>query len=212
MKKLILIFFLLISTNSFASECNFRDTIKNIENSVVEIKTSSFGRMITFATGFFISSNIVMTNYHVVKDYDNIVMTINDHRVDGIVFYKNSKTDIALIKTKVNSNHAVTISKEKVYKGQQLFMIGHPAGYSYMLNSGVVMKYNLVDEIYKEANYFIVNMETVPGWSGSPVFDECGNVYGIHFKAFSLLSMNGDRTYFINYSGIVDLTNMSDLW
>lgn len=87
----------------------------------------------------------------------------------------NSQKDYALVRLdRVVTNHRpLTLQKEPVQKGDQIFVIGHPSGLPTKIADSAQVR-------AKNAAYFVTNLDTYGGNSGSAVFNAATNeVVGI---------------------------------
>ncbi|HOX22290.1 MAG TPA: serine protease [Elusimicrobiales bacterium] len=93
--------------------------------------------------------------------------------------------DIALVKLdrKAAGRTPIGISDAKIEPGMRLASIGHPKGMPQQIQPDV--RVLLVAEGY---DFFVTDMDSLGGQSGSPVFDQSGRVLGVHFSAIGALS------------------------
>lgn len=214
----VLLFVFMMNNNSivFAQTTKAKETKTNVqliaekEKAVVKIRQHKgfWGEDADLGTGFFIEqSGIVVTNNHVVKDrrsddlVDFFVQTI-DGKIferDSIIGY-NEVADVFVFSIKNPENLSfpfLNVNYENTYKGADVFLIGHPAEFDWLYSPGFITGfYNDKDSL----NDYVFDAEIMPGSSGSPVFNSCGDVIGIT-KATCGLTGNfniATRSYYFN--------------
>jgi serine protease Do len=164
-------------------------------------------------SGFFVSRDIVATNFHVVKDAKQIKVLLGETAVQAELLLKDSQNDIALLRLKAQAeveSAAITILKgtkcltlgnsDSVRAGDSVYTIGFPlAGVlasSASVGQGVVSNAAGLDN---DPRMFQISIPIQAGNSGSPLFDSFGRVVGIVtstlnnsvlFKATGTLSQN----------------------
>lgn len=146
-------------------------------------------------SGFAISENLILTNYHVVGDANSIatVKLSNGKQVVGKVLASNSGYDVAVIKLDIKVPKYFKVSKDLPGIGSDVYAIGTPLDEK--LYSSVTR--GVVSGIRKENNKVLiqsdVNVRT--GNSGGPLVDKTGTAIGITVSA---LTVNG-QTQGINF-------------
>ncbi len=92
-------------------------------------------------SGVIISTDgYIVTNNHVVKDADDITVTLNDNReFTARVIGTDPSTDLALIKIDANDLHAITIGDSDALKvGEWVLAIGNPFNLTSTVTAGIV--------------------------------------------------------------------------
>jgi len=161
------------------SEVKERDIMKRAIESVVII-----GAAEGYGTGFIISSDgLVVTNYHVVEDSEKIVVAKIDHEKEVQIFDVSTVVavdelrDIAVLKVDGNNLPSLYMGdSDAIYKGERIYVIGHPEGYRNTITEGIISaKRKLEDGVtYLQITAFIAS-----GNSGGPVINGKGEVLGI---------------------------------
>ncbi len=142
----------------------------------------------SLGSGFIISSDgYVLTNHHVVKDADEIVVKFSDRReLLAKVIGSDARTDVALIKVEANNLPAVTIGEpNKLQVGEWVLAIGSPFGFEQSVTAGIV---SAKGRSLPGGNYvpFIqTDVAINPGNSGGPLFNMEGKVVGINSQIYS---------------------------
>jgi len=142
----------------------------------------------SLGSGFIISADgYILTNHHVVKDSDEIVIRLTDRReyVAELVG-SDERTDIALLKIEAEDLPVVKIGNPRDVKvGEWVLAIGSPFGFENSVTAGIV---SATGRSLPQDNYvpFIqTDVAINPGNSGGPLFDLDGNVIGINSQIYS---------------------------
>ena len=135
-------------------------------------------------TGFFISPNRFVTNFHVLHGLLRDTENLNDIHLSQKgnpntlsikkVVAVSTLYDLVLIETKETFQHYLNLSQNKIKTDEDLFVIGYPAG--------IFKKMKKVGEINYENDHFFsfpVNHSEFEGASGSPVLNNQGQVVGV---------------------------------
>lgn len=168
-----------------------------LSNMVVRIETTD-----NIGTGFYISKNLILTAYHVVKDIKENQYTIDI--IDGIkgniidqafILDKNEQVDIAILKTKGNNENReiLPFRAKKIQEDEEwrtYTWVEYLNKSDYILKKEM-MKGNIyqVEEFRKDpydvhlsSNYLKENFgDDYEGWSGSPILID-GKIAGVIIK------------------------------
>ncbi|MBE0434498.1 MAG: DegQ family serine endoprotease [Methylomicrobium sp.] len=142
----------------------------------------------SLGSGFIISDDgYVLTNHHVVKDADEIVVKLTDRReLVAKLIGSDSRTDVALLKIDAEDLPSVAIgSPEKLQVGEWVLAIGSPFGFEQSVTAGIV---SAKGRSLPGGNYipFIqTDVAINPGNSGGPLFNMEGKVVGINSQIYS---------------------------
>jgi serine protease Do len=142
----------------------------------------------SLGSGFIISADgYILTNSHVVKDADEIVVKFSDRReLFAKVIGSDARTDVALLKVEAKDLPAVTIGEpNKLQVGEWVLAIGSPFGFEQSVTAGIV---SAKGRSLPGGNYvpFIqTDVAINPGNSGGPLFNMEGKVVGINSQIYS---------------------------
>jgi len=142
----------------------------------------------SLGSGFVISPDgYVLTNSHVVKDADEIVVKLSDRReLLAKVIGTDARTDVALLKVDAKDLPAVTIGDpNKLQVGEWVLAIGSPFGFEQSVTAGII---SAKGRSLPGGNYvpFIqTDVAINPGNSGGPLFNMEGKVVGINSQIYS---------------------------
>lgn len=125
----------------------------------------------------------VVTNAHVIKDADKIVVTLNDgQQFAAEKIGSDEPSDIALLK--INAPHLTDISianSNNLEVGDKVYAIGNPFGLGTSVTSGVVSaleRSNLNLEMYE--NFIQIDASINPGNSGGALVNDKGDIIGMN--------------------------------
>ncbi len=145
-------------------------------------ETSSLG------SGFIISEDgYIITNHHVVKDADEIVVKLKDRRqLVATVIGSDESSDIALLKVDAEHLPIVKVGSSKHLEvGEWVLAIGTPFGFEQSVTAGIV---SAKGRSLPGGNYvpFIqTDVAINPGNSGGPLFNMKGEVIGVNSQIYS---------------------------
>jgi serine protease Do len=147
-----------------------------------EFDTSSLG------SGFIISKDgFVITNNHVVRDADEIIVRLSDRReFVAKVIGTDEKSDIALLKIDADDLPTVKMGKSSKLKvGEWVLAIGSPFGFDHSATAGIVSAKgrSLPRENY--VPFIQTDVAINPGNSGGPLFNLDGEVVGVNSQIYS---------------------------
>ena len=142
----------------------------------------------SLGSGFIISAQgYVLTNNHVVKNADKIVVRLSDRReLTAEVVGSDERSDIALLKIKADNLPVIKIGNSNNVKvGEWVLAIGSPFGFDHSATAGIVSAVgrNLPSESY--VPFIQTDVAINPGNSGGPLFNLDGEVIGINSQIFS---------------------------
>ncbi len=142
----------------------------------------------SLGSGFVISKDgYVLTNHHVVKDADEIIVKFSDRReLVAKLIGSDARTDVAVLKVDAADLPAVTIGDpDKLQVGEWVLAIGSPFGFEQSVTAGIV---SAKGRSLPGGNYvpFIqTDVAINPGNSGGPLFNMDGKVVGINSQIYS---------------------------
>lgn len=142
----------------------------------------------SLGSGFIISSDgYILTNNHVVKNADKIMVQLSNHReFHAKLIGSDERTDVALLKINANGLPTVKIGDSaKLQVGQWVLAIGSPFGLQYTATQGIVsaLGRSLPDDTY--VPFIQTDAAINPGNSGGPLFNLQGQVIGINSQIYS---------------------------
>lgn len=168
----------------FALDPFFADIFRNFARETPRVQNSLGSGVILSADG------IVVSNYHVVEEADEIRVVLNDRReFDAEVLLADEETDLAILKLRnASALPALPLrDSDGVEVGELVLAIGNPFGVGQTVSSGIVSglaRSNL--GIGGGRGYFIQTDAPInPGNSGGALVDTDGRLVGINTAILS---------------------------
>jgi len=146
---------------------------KNTVGSTVTIETD-----LGLGSGFFVSENVIVTNYHVIEGSNEAYCYTNNssakYKIEGYLAVDKS-VDLILLKVSGLNRTALKIATSLISPGQKVYVIGSPKGLPASISDGIIS--GLRDfEGYKLIQ---ITAPISPGSSGGPVLNANGEVIGV---------------------------------
>ncbi|TFH87820.1 DegQ family serine endoprotease [Billgrantia azerbaijanica] len=137
----------------------------------------------SLGSGFiFGEDGYIMTNAHVVKDADEILVRLNDRReLEAELVGADEKTDVAVLKVEADNLPTLELGESSDLKvGQWVAAIGSPFGFDHSVTAGIISAINrtLPQDVY--VPFIQTDVAINPGNSGGPLFNLDGEVVGIN--------------------------------
>ena len=145
---------------------------------------------VSYGSGFIFKDQYLLTNFHVVEEATEIIVSLNDRReflaeVVGV----DPLSDLAVLKIDGKSLPKVKIGKsEDVKVGDWVVAIGSPFSFDFSVTAGIISAKGRSIQNQNIGNYvpFIqTDVAINPGNSGGPLFDLDGEVIGINAQIYS---------------------------
>jgi serine protease Do len=142
----------------------------------------------SLGSGFIISEDgYVITNYHVVKEADEIIVRLSDRReLKAKVIGVDQRSDVALLKIEAKNLPVAKIGKSHDLEvGEWVLAIGSPFGFDHSATAGIVSAKgrSLPRENY--VPFIQTDVAINPGNSGGPLFNQDGEVVGVNSQIYS---------------------------
>ncbi|KAA0019149.1 DegQ family serine endoprotease [Salinicola corii] len=142
----------------------------------------------SLGSGFVIRKDgYILTNAHVVKDADEIMVRLNDRReLPAKLVGSDARTDVALLKVDANDLPTLKIgNSDDLEAGEWVAAIGSPFGFDHSVTAGIVSAINrtLPSETY--VPFIQTDVAINPGNSGGPLFNLDGEVVGINSQIYT---------------------------
>lgn len=170
------------------------------------------GRM-SLGTGFMIASDLLMTNNHVIASVNEAERTeytfnyeldregklcgpLSAQALSGGLFYTNASLDYTIVEMKSlpEFGEPLVLKSVKVRKDDRVAIIQHPGGHLKKIS----MQNNFV--AYADTQVVQYTTSTLPGSSGSPVFDDSFELVAIHHSG-GMLKDPGTGQHYLRNAG-----------
>lgn len=145
---------------------------------------------LSYGSGFIFKDNYILTNYHVVEDATEVVVSLSDRRefvanVIGI----DPLSDLAVLEVEGQDLPAVNIgNSDELEVGDWVVAIGSPFSFDFSVTAGIVSAKGRSIQNNNIGNYVPFLQTDVainPGNSGGPLFNLDGGVVGINSQIYS---------------------------
>ncbi|MBI1283765.1 MAG: Do family serine endopeptidase [Thiobacillus sp.] len=139
-------------------------------------------------SGFIVSNDgYILTNEHVVKDADEVVVKLIDKRTfTAKVVGTDPRTDVAVIKITASNLPAVKLGDpSKLRVGEAVAAIGSPFGFENSVTAGIVSAKGRMLPSDGYVSYIQTDVPINPGNSGGPLFNMRGEVVGMNSQIYS---------------------------
>jgi endonuclease G len=216
---------------------NFVELIALTKRKVARIVIKENDKRVGFATGFMVSKNLMLTNWHVFQskeiatsseahffyEYDNLGHPIDPviFKMDDSKFYNNKELDycfVGIAPMDINNEYSLDnigylyldklVGKLGEVGVEKLNIIHHPLGDYKQLS----IRENLFVGIDDVKIYY--ETDTAQGSSGSPVFNDQWQVVGLHHKSIAKMTEDGqhyldkDGNKIPEFDGKIDITKV----
>jgi len=166
----------------------FYDFFKKFFGEIPEGGLDPFEQRASLGSGFILSEDgYVITNNHVVKDADEIVVSLQDRReFIAELVGTDARSDIAVLKINGENLPSVKLGDSSTLKvGEWVLAIGSPFGFNHSVTAGIVSAIgrSLPNENY--VPYIQTDVAINPGNSGGPLFNLDGEVVGVNSQIYS---------------------------
>jgi serine protease Do len=174
-------------------------------------------------TGFFISNDVIATNYHVVAEAKEIKINLNQNYYNARLLIKDATNDLALLQISFKDSpieRKMFLEQVKplpigrvnnIKEGDKVFTIGFPLsqelGKSPRVSEGIINStYGMEDD----PRMFQVSIPVQPGNSGGPMFNQFGEVVGIITSTINnayLIMKKGTFSQNVNFAVKINYLN-----
>ncbi len=181
MKSLWLLLIFLFTPIPSAAQDLLPDLVRRIKPSAVAIETFDVrGEKLSRGSGFFVDSDRVVTNRHVIEGAHRAEVhsyTGTVYPVKGVLAV-DAEGDLALLKVDVppNQSRPLSLDRTSPQEGESVVVIGNPFGLEGSVTNGIV---SAVRDIPTFGRIIQITAPISPGSSGSPVVNMQGQVIGV---------------------------------
>lgn len=184
-KKIILLFFILVINSPQKAFCQYYDADEQININVYQKISPAIVTIdaqleegVSSGTGCIISSDgVILTSSHVVDGSKDIDVTTSSGKVykATVISVLGKNNDLVLLKISAKEK-LIPIKlgdSEEIKVGQKVLAIGNPFGFSGTLTQGIVSRIDYTK------NKIQTDAAINPGNSGGPLLNSSGEVIGI---------------------------------
>ena len=174
-------------------------------------------------TGFFITPDLVATNFHVVENSKNLWVYLREIKIEAIVVLRDKRNDLAILRI-MNVGPAITgsirpipiVGSDTVKNGEVVYTIGFPVpsdlGKRPKVSQGIINSLSGWDD---DPRLFQISIPVQPGNSGGPLLNTRGEAIGVVTSTVNVTQFyekTGVVPQNINYAMKSDfLTNLTSM-
>ena len=145
---------------------------------------------VSYGSGFILKDNYIMTNFHVVEDATEVVVSLSDRReYIAEIIGVDQLSDLAVLEVKGKNLPTVDVGNSDELKvGDWVIAIGSPFSFDFSVTAGIVSAKGRSIQNNNIGNYVPFLQTDVainPGNSGGPLFNLEGKVVGINSQIYS---------------------------
>ena len=145
---------------------------------------------VSYGSGFILKNNYILTNYHVVEDATEVIVSLSDRReYVAEIIGVDQLSDLAVLKVDGDNLPVVRVGDSDELKvGDWVVAIGSPFSFDFSVTAGIVSAKGRSIQNNNIGNYVPFLQTDVainPGNSGGPLFDLDENVIGINSQIYS---------------------------
>ena len=161
------------------AEKTTRDIFEAAKESIVLILAyDRDGVPVSLGSGFFVESNKVVSNFHVVEDASKIVIRQlgkKDQDEAKQILKFSKKLDLAVLETTTPGKPLLLNKEQNQGIGDRVVAIGNPRGLEGTVSEGIISSLRPTEDF----KILQVTAPISPGSSGGPLFDAEGRVIGV---------------------------------
>lgn len=186
---------------TFAQESGgYEQIVEDVMPAIVLVNSyDASGRNLKRGTGFCVTQDLFLTNYHVVENASRITIRTNDDRTYPVL--PNSimeKSDLALLKSASEvCARPLRLASAAPKPGEKIVVVGNPLGLTGTVSDGIVSAIRDSEDLVQ------ITAPISPGSSGSPVLNLRGEVIGV-----ATLNLKGGQ----NLNFAVSASHIRTIW
>jgi serine protease Do len=167
---------------------------------------------VSYGSGFILKDNYILTNFHVVEDATEVIVSLSDRReFIAEIIGVDPLSDLALLQVEGNNLPQVNAGNSDNLKvGDWVVAIGSPFSFDFSVTAGIVSAKGRSIQNNNIGNYVPFLQTDVainPGNSGGPLFDLDGKVVGINSQIYSRSGGYQGLAFAIPINVAVDVAN-----
>lgn len=156
---------------------------KIIPTVVLIVMEDDNGQMLGLGSGFFVSKDIIATNFHVIENasrgYVKLVNQQSKVNIEGVVGIDKSN-DLCLLKVNAENSFLELGNFKNVETGETIYVAGNPRGLEGTFSQGIVSSVRTMND----TKLLQITAPISPGSSGGPVVNNQGLVVGVSVATF----------------------------
>lgn len=156
-----------------------KEIYDNCSPAMIEILAFDSVNQRSLGSGFFISENQILTNYHVIEKASRLIIrdySGKAYELTHIVDY-TSTYNLAILQVKETSEHALILNPKTVETGETVYALGSPLELTGTLSEGIV---STAYRSYEGMTYHQSTAYISKNSGGGPLLNRYGEVIGIN--------------------------------
>ena len=168
----------------------------------------------SMGSGFFVKDDLILTNYHVIKDSKFVEMKLyNGGETFGKVVAQDIRLDLALIKAQARGIPIKLYSDTTLPLGQNVEVIGHPKGLQFSITRGIISGIREIASNYapggRKVRFVQTDAAMNPGNSGGPLFLN-DKVIGVNTQKLAAVNVEG-LNFAIHYGELLEFLEANNI-
>ena len=151
---------------------------KALTSTVLILTTDATGDPMALGSGFFISNDQIVSNWHVVEGATTAYALSADektrYKIEGIIAM-NPKQDLVILKVSGEGSPLPLGDSNIAQIGESIYVTGNPKGWTGTFSIGVISSF----QMRYAGKRIQITAPVSPGSSGGPVLNDKGEVMGI---------------------------------
>ena len=157
---------------------------KALASTVLILTTDATGDPMALGSGFFISDDQIVSNWHVVEGattaYALSVDEKTRYKIEGIIAM-NPKQDLVILKVSGEGSPLPLGDSNIAQIGESIYVTGNPKGWTGTFSIGVISSF----QMRYAGKRIQITAPISPGSSGGPVLNDKGEVIGVVYAVHS---------------------------
>ena len=146
---------------------------------VMIVMEDANGQPNTIGSGFFVSGNVVASNFHVIegssRGFVKIIGDKTKYDIDGVVGL-DEVHDLVLLQIKDSSAPSLSLGESKILAiGEEIYAVGNPQGLEGTFSQGIISSIRQLEG----GSLVQITAPISPGSSGGPVLNNKAEVVGV---------------------------------
>ncbi len=158
---------------------------KALESTVLLVMEDANGQPLSLGSGFFVRTNQVATNLHVIKGasrgYIKLIGKKTKYNISGVTAVDTTRDLVILKVSSVLGSKTIPLGdSDAVQVGSPVYAVGNPRGLEGTFSQGIISSIRKIgtDKILQ------ITAPISPGSSGGPVLNENGHVIGVSVATY----------------------------
>ena len=174
----VVLLFCIVSTAPAQTSLPAEDIAEKALAATVRLQMmNKHGKTLGIASGFFIQTNLIATNYHVIVDAAKTTAKLvgkdTTYNIEGVIAI-DIENDLALLKVTADGIKPLSLGdSDTVQIGETVYAAGNPMGLEGTFSDGLISRRN--------KDIIQMTVPISPGSSGGPVLNKKGEVIAISF-------------------------------